>query len=450
MTIYSYYSGSLPKIRFFISAAVLLCLIIALLISKRHNTAIANGVIISVFMIFATTILLFWGIDSISGVLAISFAILLPSLLLSPRSILRVTLFAFVALTLVNILHTYKVITPISYVPQPYLSPIDLVGYWSALSVLALVSWRSSQQTKIHLLRAQKAEEEMRLQKDSIAFELEKESARLRNTQLLQVQQLHKFASIGQSTTATLHELANHLSILNLDIDDLKTANNRSRSVRRAKESIERINKMIKTTRLQLNSDPKIKSLSVWSTLSRSSKDIACKDKNKHVAFNQMVHPDCKQLHATCSVTALTQSVSILLNNAFDACRDSPNASVSLTVSKTKRSIIISVSDNGPGLPDKIKERLFQPVESTKPAGLGVGLYIAHHLVRTQLNGHLHLAKGHGKTEFKIRFPLNPEVSRTATKKRTAKVTPNPVLAAKPTPLHTTPPPHALLEVAEL
>jgi two-component system, NtrC family, sensor kinase len=47
---------------------------------------------------------------------------------------------------------------------------------------------------------------------------------------------------------------------------------------------------------------------------------------------------------------------------------------VTLTTSKSKGHIIISVADNGLGIPEKIKQKIFQPFFTTKPTGEGTGL----------------------------------------------------------------------------
>ena len=36
--------------------------------------------------------------------------------------------------------------------------------------------------------------------------------------------------------------------------------------------------------------------------------------------------------------------------------------------------MVVSVSDNGPGIPSSIKEKIFQPFFTTKPTGQGTGL----------------------------------------------------------------------------
>jgi signal transduction histidine kinase len=64
-----------------------------------------------------------------------------------------------------------------------------------------------------------------------------------------------------------------------------------------------------------------------------------------------------------------------LINNAFQASSGhSDKPKVTVATKKTAAGIEISVSDNGPGIPDSIKDKIFQPFFTTKPAGQGTGL----------------------------------------------------------------------------
>jgi two-component system sensor kinase FixL len=68
----------------------------------------------------------------------------------------------------------------------------------------------------------------------------------------------------------------------------------------------------------------------------------------------------------------------------------------------------ISVIDNGPGLPDEVQAKLFQPFVSTKKTGMGVGLSICHSIV-TAHNGHLWAEPNpDGGTVFFMRLPTAP------------------------------------------
>jgi signal transduction histidine kinase len=63
-----------------------------------------------------------------------------------------------------------------------------------------------------------------------------------------------------------------------------------------------------------------------------------------------------------------------LINNAFQAKRESETAKVTVTTKKEAKGVRISVSDNGTGIPDAIKDKIFQPFFTTKPTGQGTGL----------------------------------------------------------------------------
>lgn len=49
----------------------------------------------------------------------------------------------------------------------------------------------------------------------------------------------------------------------------------------------------------------------------------------------------------------------------------------------------LTVDDEGPGLPEEVRRRLFTPHVTTKPAGAGMGLYLAHRIAATRYGGRL-------------------------------------------------------------
>ncbi len=80
-----------------------------------------------------------------------------------------------------------------------------------------------------------------------------------------------------------------------------------------------------------------------------------------------------------------------LTNNAFDAMRDKLSKvgqvykpELKVTTRKQDKLYVIEVSDNGPGIPDNIRDKILQPFFTTKKGteGTGLGLSITHDIVK--------------------------------------------------------------------
>jgi two-component system, LuxR family, sensor kinase FixL len=77
-----------------------------------------------------------------------------------------------------------------------------------------------------------------------------------------------------------------------------------------------------------------------------------------------------------------------LLRNAIEAMQSSPRRELTIrTTMSVDRMVEVSVTDSGPGLAADVRDRLFQPFVTTKPAGMGVGLSICRGIVAAHGGG---------------------------------------------------------------
>ncbi|MCB0546751.1 MAG: tetratricopeptide repeat protein [Phaeodactylibacter sp.] len=87
------------------------------------------------------------------------------------------------------------------------------------------------------------------------------------------------------------------------------------------------------------------------------------------------------------------------------------HAAIRVSTETQKGKAVIRLRDNGPGIPEKVREKIFQPFFTTKPAGTGntgLGLSISHDLIVIGHQGELEVNSEPGEyTEFVIRLPLN-------------------------------------------
>jgi two-component system sensor histidine kinase RegB len=98
----------------------------------------------------------------------------------------------------------------------------------------------------------------------------------------------------------------------------------------------------------------------------------------------------------------LTQALHNVLSNAADA---SPEA-VTLEADWSQDTLTLTVADRGPGLREDVYEQLGKQPVTTKPEGLGVGLYLAHATIR-RLGGNLGVSnRKQGGTQVRITMPL--------------------------------------------
>lgn len=410
---YDIVNGTLVRFRFWIACFIIIYLLAIRLVLKKGRINTANWLLILLYEGLATVVLLHWGLSSVIGIITACFVVLLPGVLVAPRSIAPVTLVTFCVLIAVYLLHTLKIIVPVRYISTSTTTPLDVIAICTILSVFALVSWVSARQTSLSLLRALKAEESVRQQKNLIAIKLEEESLRLRETQLQQIQQLYRFAIIGQSATATLHELSNHLSILNLDIDDIKQQHRYSKAISNAKNGIEAINFMVKKAREQLNAESQANPFNAVPVIRRAVSDIAPKFHRHQVKLSLNIPRGIEPFSIHGGPGNLTQCISILLNNALDACKGTPNPHVILSLFHQHGHLLLTISDNGPGIKNSIQKTLFQPLESTKPSGLGVGLYIAKQLIEYQFEGSLQYIPSKVGATFEIRLNKNSRKTKS-------------------------------------
>ena len=98
-----------------------------------------------------------------------------------------------------------------------------------------------------------------------------------------------------------------------------------------------------------------------------------------------------------------------ILNNAFSAVAAVKNPEVLVSTKLLDGRIEITITDNGPGIPDAIKDKIFQPFFTTKPTGqgTGLGLSLSYDIVKAH-GGSIGVESHEGKGSiFTIHLPVS-------------------------------------------
>lgn len=129
--------------------------------------------------------------------------------------------------------------------------------------------------------------------------------------------------------------------------------------------------------------------------------------KNALVYLNvQMKAPKNTTIHG--DVNSLVQVINNMISNSIQAYNGKPEQYIDLTLEKQKNNLIISVKDYGSGLPQKVKEKLFKEMITTKGKnGTGLGLYMSYSTIKAHFNGDITFESEENKgTTFNIILPL--------------------------------------------
>lgn len=107
------------------------------------------------------------------------------------------------------------------------------------------------------------------------------------------------------------------------------------------------------------------------------------------------------QLFVDADPVELEQVVFNLVRNALDA---SDAAQVMIRTHVDGPSAILDVSDTGPGVPDHLKPRIFEPFVTGRPDGTGLGLALCQRLVE-EMDGDIMLMNDTDQTTFRLSLP---------------------------------------------
>jgi signal transduction histidine kinase len=105
----------------------------------------------------------------------------------------------------------------------------------------------------------------------------------------------------------------------------------------------------------------------------------------------------------------LNQVWTALIDNAIDAIKgevDQPR--ITLRTACEGDRVLVEVADNGPGVPEELQARVFEPYFTTKGvgAGSGLGLDVSYRIVVGRHGGDIRVVSKPGDTRFQVRLPM--------------------------------------------
>ncbi len=124
------------------------------------------------------------------------------------------------------------------------------------------------------------------------------------------------------------------------------------------------------------------------------------------------IFPPSEGLNVMGSRLRLEQVFINLILNALEAVDGQADAHITVTTEVAGERVAIRVSDNGPGVPEKILAAMFEPFNSSKERGLGLGLVISKDIV-SDYGGRIEVESAPGHTCFTVFLAVVVDVGIT-------------------------------------
>lgn len=107
---------------------------------------------------------------------------------------------------------------------------------------------------------------------------------------------------------------------------------------------------------------------------------------------------------------ALTECFSSLITNAFEATYDQGDSKIDISAKHRKGkgvdAVVVTITDNGPGIPVEFRDKVFSPFCTSKPRGMGLGLPIAKRIAIDH-NGGIEIETAPRGTQVVVTLPVS-------------------------------------------
>jgi signal transduction histidine kinase len=125
------------------------------------------------------------------------------------------------------------------------------------------------------------------------------------------------------------------------------------------------------------------------------------------IVVHRAYAPDLPSIEAHGS--ELNQAWTNLIANAAEAMEGKGEIRIRTAVEDQRA--LVEICDNGPGIPEAIRDRIFEPFFTTKPPGegTGLGLHITYNVIALHHHGQISVESEPGRTCFQVRLPLQLE-----------------------------------------
>lgn len=282
-------------------------------------------------------------------------------------------------------------------------------------TIFSIYFWKHKRELKNLLITLDDFELRLKEEKSLLETKIEERTKELKSAQMKEMSHFRQLAEFGLLSSGLFHELANPITAINLNIEQMSDTCRQNPHWQIFDNNIE---KTIKAARKMGN------------FLNSVRKQIAKQEEKSHFSLNQeieevleilefkanrymvsLIFETDKEFFLFNNQVKFHQLASNLISNAIDSYNKAEikeNKSVIISLKEIGYEIIFSIKDNGCGLSQELQEKIFEPFFSTKDFnhGIGIGLTLVKSITENDFNGQIEIKSSLDKgTKFIVHLP---------------------------------------------
>jgi len=197
------------------------------------------------------------------------------------------------------------------------------------------------------------------------------------------VHNANKMTSLGEMAAGMAHEINSPIQAISLmaqrvqrqlkkgmSPEDINTSmENIAGSVKKVSEIIDSLSRVSRDS-----TDDEFEKIKIGFLIEDVLNITGERFKVNNVAFDVIYHNATEDSVVECQRLQISQVLINLVNNSYDAIKESDEKWIRIDISISSEKMKISVTDSGKGIPAEIMDKIFEPMFTTKEVGKGTGL----------------------------------------------------------------------------
>ncbi len=378
-----------------------------LLLSRFGRARVAIILFMILLAVIAVQLIMQWGFMLPTGLLLAAMIVVIAGVLLGARSGLWFAVGTAGFLLVASYLQQRGIVDTDTRWLSDEFHVGDAIGYVLVLLIIGVVSWLSNREIDRSLQRARASEKALAAERDSLEVKVTARTRELEETQLVRLMELQRFATFGRLSANLLHEIANPLTAVSLDLELMDPA--QSALVRQARANLKHLERYVQAARQQLRGSNEATDFSVNTEVRQLLRLMEPRAAHQQVKID---YRPTAPYRIFGDPVKFSQLVANLLANAIDAYTgtNANHKTIGLTIMRAADTLVLNVHDDGIGLSTDMQRRIFEPFYTTKHSNgrsLGIGLAMVQQFVEQDFGGSIAVtsSKADG-TNFQVTLKL--------------------------------------------